>query len=294
MTHTVVAVANADNPMTPALLDDIKRQITGVDVGDVVALRDGVAYDIGVRGAFDVSPLREFANARGVDVALVPSDNRKKKILVSDMDATALNMETLDYMAQLLGIGEKTRDITDRAMAGEIDFIESLTERIGVMAGMDAGVMDTLLDNLDYTVGAKVAVQTLVRDGADCALVSGGFTFTTAVVARELGFQQHHANNLDVADGVFTGTLSGDLISPDTKAEILQAMMQKHGVGVGDTATIGDGANDIPMLKMAGMGVAFYGKPLVRQATDVQINVTDYSTLLYYMGYAWDMFFWGE
>lgn len=288
---TVVAHAKTGK-ITPALLDIINTHAdqAGVAIGDTVCLRHGIAYDITLDGGFDIAPIRDLCNQQRVDVALLPTHNRRKKILLSDMDSTVLQMETLDYMCDLLGIGEQVAEITERGMRGEIDFTQSLTERVALMTGMSTHVVDEMLCHLNYTEGAKTTIQTLVKNGVDCALVSGGFTFTTQVVARELGFQNHHANVLGVVGNTFTGTLVGDIAGPATKGLILKSMVQNHGMTTDDVCAIGDGANDIPIIQMAGLGVAFYGKPKVQQATPVHINVTDYSTLLYYMGYHRDEF----
>ena len=299
VSHILTMVINPENgKITQQSLDVVYKTMAdkGMSVGDTKTLCDGIAYDIATGDinadtiTTDMDYIRQIANQHHVDVAIFPVGNRRKKILVSDMDSTVLQMETLDYMCGLLGIGDAVEAITERSMRGEIDFAESLTERVGLITGMSTHVMDELLDNLDYTAGAKTTIATLVRDGVQCALVSGGFTFTTAVVAEQTGFQHHYANTLGIDGDTFTGKLVGELSGPATKGEVLQSLMDTYQVDISDTCAIGDGANDIPMLKMANMGVAFYGKPVVRQATDIQINVTDYSTLLYYMGYHRDEF----
>ena len=294
MTHILTIVMDSNKgKITPQSLDIIYKAMASqnMSVGDTKTLRDGVAYDIATDTVdTDIESIRQIANQHHMDIAMQPAHNRRKKILVSDMDSTVLQMETLDYMCGLLGIGDKVEAITMRSMRGEIDFIQSLTQRVGLMAGMSTHVMGTLLDNLDYSAGAKTTIATLVRDGVQCALVSGGFTFTTAVVAEQSGFQHYFANTLGVDGDTFTGKLVGDLSGPETKGEVLQSLMDTYNVDIANTCAIGDGANDIPMLQMADMGVAFFGKPKVRDATDIQINVTDYSTLLYYMGYHRDEF----
>ena len=293
MTHILTAVTNPDKEkITEQTLDALRSHIENVggNIGDVKCLRNGIAYDIAIETPVDITNIRDTFNKQHLDIAQFQDKNRRKKILISDMDATVLQMETLDYMCHLLGIGEQVEEITNRGMRGEIDFEQSLTERVALMTGMSTHVMDELLNNLDYTAGVKTTIATLVRDNVQCALVSGGFTFTTAVVADEMGFQHHHANTLGVHGDTFTGTLIGQLSGPTTKGEILQSMMQKYSVSASETCAIGDGANDIPMIEMADMGIAFYGKPKVRQASDIQINVTDYDTILYYMGYHVDEF----
>ena len=299
MSHILTIVMDSNKgKITQHSLDVVYKAMAskGMAVGDTKTLCEGVAYDITTGDinahtiTTDMDHIRHVANQHHVDAALLPAHNRRKKILVSDMDSTVLQMETLDYMCGLLGIGDKVEAITERSMRGELDFASSLTERVGLMTGLSAHVMDELLDNLDYSTGAKTTIATLVRDGVQCALVSGGFTFTTAVVAEQSGFQHHYANTLGVDGDTFTGKLVGELSGPETKGEVLQSLMDTYNVVISDTCAIGDGANDIPMLQMADMGVAFFGKPKVRQATDVQINVTDYNTLLYYMGYHRDEF----
>ncbi|MEQ8442780.1 MAG: phosphoserine phosphatase SerB [Alphaproteobacteria bacterium] len=224
----------------------------------------------------------------GVDVAVQPADGRRKKVLVADMDSTMIRNETLDTLAAHLGFGDQVAEITARSMAGELDFLESLRERVALLKGYPAeSSMAVVMDAIVHTPGAERAVKTMVRNGALCALVSGGFTFTTSVVHAQLGFQEHHANTLEIGDdGNFTGRLTGDQVGPSTKLDIMKALCARQGVDLDMAAGVGDGANDIPMLRAAGLGVGYYPKPIVRGAAAFRIEHTDMTTLAYFQGYS--------
>jgi phosphoserine phosphatase len=249
------------------------------------------ALEIAVEGADREGLSQALEAAAGLtetDIAVQAPEGRRKKVLVADMDSTMIQIETLDTMAAHLGFGEQVAEITARSMAGELDFLESLRERVLLLEGYAAEpAMAFVNDAVRHTPGAERAVRAMVRNGALCALVSGGFTFTTAVVHEELGFQEHKANTLEIGDdGNFTGRLTGDQVGPSTKLEIMNALCARQDVGLDLAAGIGDGANDIPMLEAAGLGIGFHPKPIVRQKAAFRIEHTDMATLAYFQGYS--------
>lgn len=205
-----------------------------------------------------------------------------------------IEIETLDTLAADLGLGEAIAEITKRSMNGELDFAEALRERVAMLAGFPAEhAIRTVMEKVTYTPGGKVAVATMRANGAYCALVSGGFTFTTETVHAELGFHEHRANVLEISAGNLTGTVLEPIVARDTKLTTVLELCEKKGVGLEDACTVGDGANDLDMLRATGLGVAYYGKPIVRQEATFRIDHTDLSTLLFYQGYSRDEFVGG-
>ncbi|MAO92307.1 MAG: phosphoserine phosphatase SerB [Rhodospirillales bacterium] len=239
-----------------------------------------------------IAALEDAPGLDGIDRAVQAPEGRRKQVLVSDMDSTMIQNETLDTLATALGFGDAVMAITARSMAGELDFVESLRARVALLKGYQATEsMAVVMDQILHTNGAERAVKTMVANGALCALVSGGFTFTTEVVHAQLGFQEHAANTLEIGDdGCFTGNLTGKIVGRATKLEILDEMCIRQAVPRSGAAAVGDGANDLDMLTAAGLGIGFFPKPIVREQTRVRIEHTDMTALLFYQGYSEDEF----
>ena len=197
-----------------------------------------------------------------------------------------IDMESLDVLADELGIGAAVREITERSMEGTLNFEQSLRARVKLLTGMPAAALDKVNGQIPYISGAKTLLQTMKKQGAYTALISGGFTITAEVVAKELGFDEHHANPLPIKEGKILGSLESTLIDPATKASLLADLCRKQDISLIDALAVGDGANDIPMLQGAGLGVAYYGKPIVTESTAYHINHSDLTTLLYFQGYS--------
>lgn len=281
------------NPISKSLIDatrDVIADAGGAPAIEAVVLAADWAVEITAEGSDPSSLRRAMDEAKDLDrfdkAVRVGADGRKK-VLVADMDSTMIQIETLDTMASELGFGPQVAEITARSMNGELDFIESLTERVQLLEGFDArGAMDAVMAQVVHSAGAERAVKTMVAHGCRCALVSGGFTFTTEIVHAALGFQRHAANTLEIgADGRFTGRLTGALVGRATKLEILDELCAEMGVGRDQAAAIGDGANDLDMLTAAGLGVGFFPKPIVREQAGAVIENTDMTTLLFFQGY---------
>ena len=234
----------------------------------------------------DISVLRAAADNAGIDVNIVAHAHRRKHLLIADMDSTIITSESLDDLARLAGLGNEIANITAQSMAGKIDFEEAIDARVAMLAGKPAYLFDQLLDEMTLTTGAIPLVKTMRANGAFCYLVSGGFDFATTHIAELCGFHDDHANHMNISAGMIEGTVRKPILDRDAKAEYLAHYCTKHNLSMADTTTIGDGANDLAMLKAAGFGVAFNGKSLLRKHITLQLNHTDLTGLLYLQGYS--------
>lgn len=219
------------------------------------------------------------------DIAIQKNENRRKKLLVADMDSTMIQLETLDYLAEILGFGEEVNEITARSMRGELDFAESLRTRVGLLKGQSTTAMSKVLEDIPYTDGAEIAVKTMVAHGCYAALVSGGFTFTTDIVGPKLGFNEARANIFEIEDNTLTGNVIEPILARDSKQHTMEELCEKLGITAEFACCIGDGANDLDMIQAAGMGVGFHGKPIVQEKAAFNIRFGDMTTLLYFQGY---------
>lgn len=259
-----------------------------VRVGEPDWLAPGEAADIGFdadRPDRVLAALRAALEGQAVDVNAGPTDGRRKRLLIADMDSTIIVGESLDELAEHAGIRDRIAAITARAMRGELDFEGALRERVGMLKGLPATTIDTVIDGLQLTPGADVLVATMKAAGAYCALVSGGFTPMTGAIRQRVGFDEDRANTLTVADGALTGTVGEPILGRDAKLATLKELCAARGLPLASAATVGDGANDLAMLEAAGMGVAFRAKPAVRDAAGFRIEHADLRGLLYLQGF---------
>ena len=240
----------------------------------------------------DHRPLRAQIAAvlapRPIDVNIVPDDiaHRRKKLLVADMESTIIEQECLDELADYVGLRPMIADITERAMRGELDFETAIKERVGLLKGLDARVLDQIyVQRVTVMPGAQTLVATMHANGAYCALVSGGFRFFTQKVAARLGFDIDQANRLDLADGRIAGTVGEPILGREAKLAALERLAGEQGLDPADTLAVGDGANDLGMIGAAGLGVAFRAKPVVAAAAAASITHGDLTALLYLQGY---------
>ena len=231
--------------------------------------------------------LRRRAADKQLDVNIVPTDRRRKQILMADMDSTIITSESLDDLAALAGLADAdaVTAITKRAMAGEIDLESALFARVSMLAGKSSRLFDQLIATTIPTSGAIELVHTMRTNGAKCYLVSGGFDVITGPVAALCGFHDHRANHMHVRDNKILGTVQKPILDRKAKATYLKHYCKQNGIDPIDAATIGDGANDLAMLQAAGMGVAFEGKPLLLSKVTIQLNHTDLRGLLYLQDY---------
>jgi len=223
----------------------------------------------------------------GIDLVIQPAENRRKKMLLADMDSTMIQQECIDELAAEAGVGAHVADITARAMNGELDFEEALIERVGLLKGLPLEIVDAVLDQrITYMPGGYELVNTMKAQGGYAALVSGGFTAFTAHVAETIGFDEHRANTLMVESGQLTGDVGRPILGRAAKVLALESITAELEISEADVMAVGDGANDLGMLGRAGSGVALHAKPSVQEECDIRINHGDLTALLYLQGYS--------
>ena len=239
----------------------------------------------------DFESARKLCYGLPIDVNAVPAANRKKRILLADMDSTMIHQECIDELGVVAGVGDQIKHITARAMKGEIDFEGALKERVALLKGMDEFVIaKVLLERITLMEGGIALLNTMIASGAYTALVSGGFTAFTSHVAAALNFHENRANTLIISDKKLTGEVAMPILGKEAKVESLNRICAERGLNPADVLAVGDGANDIPMLQAAGMGVALHAKPKVQEQARYVINHGDLTALLYLQGFRKDQF----
>jgi phosphoserine phosphatase len=228
----------------------------------------------------------------GVDVIVQGEAGRRKRLLVADMDSTMISVECIDELADYVGLRAEVAAVTERAMAGELVFEEALVERVALLKGMDEEVLARChAERVRLTPGARTLVWTMKREGAFTILVSGGFTAFADRVARQIGFDRAVSNSLDMSEGKLSGTVSPPIVGAEGKRQALEDALAELGLDASSALAVGDGANDIPMIRAAGLGIAYHAKPAAAGAADAVIRHNDLTALLYAQGYArgeWD------
>ncbi|MCH2067013.1 phosphoserine phosphatase SerB [Shimia sp.] len=271
--------------LDPALVDNLRNAWGG---GDAVWLAPDEAAEFSLPAMPD-NRWDVWADLQkmGVDLVVLPTEGRRKKMLLADMDSTMIEQECIDELADEAGVGERVKDITARAMNGELDFEGALTERVGLLKDLDEAVIGKVLaERITFMPGGKALLATMKAQGAYAALVSGGFTAFTAKVADELGFDENRANTLLAEEGKLTGDVGRPILGREAKVQALKEITERLGLAHDDVMAVGDGANDLGMLGLAGAGVALHAKPSVAAECDIRINHGDLTALLYIQGYA--------
>jgi len=288
-----IALTLVVNPEFNNSLDQIEtKAIRALSISghDHTNLSDKKACDI----LFDYPSLEEAKEkltaslnaVEGLDWALQLDENRRKKLLLADMDSTMITAECIDELADFVGLKEKVSAITEAAMRGELDFEGALTERVSLLKGLTQDQLAACYtDRITLMPGAKTLVHTMKSNGAYTALVSGGFTYFTTKVAGSIGFDMNHANVLDIQNGALTGLVVPPICGAQTKLETLRALAAEHNLNTNDILAVGDGANDIPMIEAAGLGVAYHAKPRTQAAARAAVRYGDLTSLLYFQGY---------
>jgi len=271
-------------------VDMVRRALAGVaaEVGDPDWLAPGEACDIPFDGdaARALRAARHSLGDRPIDVNVVPTEFRRKKLLIADMDSTMIRQECIDELAAEVGLRDEVAAITERAMRGDIAFAPALRERVALLKGLAGEVVARVLaERIEIMPGARVLVATMRAAGAHTALVSGGFTVFVEPVAKEIGFHETRANLLLSEAGVFTGTVVEPVLGSEAKVTALDEFAARLGLTPEETLAVGDGANDVGMIARAGLGVAFHAKPALRAMADATIDHADLRGLLYLQGY---------
>ena len=228
----------------------------------------------------------------GIDIAVQKENlyRRAKRLVVLDMDSTLIQIEVIDELARIAGVGEQVAAITERAMNGELDFQQALRERVSLLQGLPAEALEQVYRELPFTPGAKNLIRILRQLGFRTAVISGGFDFFTNRLKEELGLDYAYANALQIVDGQVTGQVDGAIVDGQRKADLLAEIAEREGITLSQVIAIGDGANDLPMLGRAGLGIAFNAKARVREQADYHINQGNLDSILHLLGIAeWEM-----
>ena len=283
MKNTLVLLSNPARPTLDSGIVQAAVEILragGAMVGPPDWLAPDVACDIPFEG-----PALPSLGMTGIDAVFVAREGRRKKLLVADMESTMIQNEMLDELADFLGLREKISAITARAMNGEIDFAGALKERVGLLKGLPLAKLDEAATRIRYMPGGATLVATMKQHGAYCALVSGGFTHFTKLVAATLGFDFDSANVLTRDGKALAGTVEMPILGKEAKLATLRHLGASRSLATADAVAVGDGANDLPMLEEAGLGVAFHAKPAVAAQVGARLDHCDLTGLLYLQGY---------
>lgn len=281
------------NPARPVL-----ERVTVESLRNAWGGGDAIWLDPGVAAEFPISDVPanlwevwEGMQGLGVDLVVQKAEGRKKRLLIADMDSTMIQQECIDELADEAGVGAHVAGITARAMNGELDFEDALRERVGLLAGLpEAVIAGVIRDRITLMPGGPVLLATMKANGAYAALVSGGFTAFTAQIAGVLGFDENRANTLLVEGGRLTGRVADPILGKAAKVQALEEISARLGISPEQAIAVGDGANDLGMLGLAGAGVALHAKPSVQAQCDIRINHGDLTALLFIQGYAREEF----
>ena len=273
-------------------IDGINRLSGRIPLGELPAFSKA-CVEFSVRGPLSDSPafrrdLLEVAAALDVDLAF-QQDNmyrRNRRLVAFDMDSTLIEAEVIDELAARAGVGDQVSAITERAMRGEIDFSESFRERVALLEGLEESALAEIASELKITEGAEHLISTLRTLGYKTAILSGGFTYFAHFLQQRLGMDYVHANELDIRDGRVTGRVTGTIVDGERKAQLLRQLADAEGIDLQQVIAVGDGANDLPMLSTAGLGIAFRAKPLVKQSAEQSISALGLDAILYLLGFS--------
>ena len=288
MAFVATLIANPSNPVLAPSLGESAAQ--AVQASGLYWLADGIACDLALPDACDPveaeATLRAHLSGHPVDIAVQVAETRRKKFLIADMDSTMIGQECIDELAAEVGLKDKVSDITARAMNGEIAFEPALRERVALLKGLAATVVDEVIaKRITLTPGGMELIATMKAKGYYTALVSGGFTVFTSRIGQRLGFHEDRANILLEQDGKLTGEVAEPILGKQAKVDALLDIASRLGITPDDTIAVGDGANDLGMIQLAGSGVALHAKPVVSAQAKIRLDHADLTGLLYLQGY---------
>jgi phosphoserine phosphatase len=290
MSSVLVATLIADpstEPLSEATVDRAAQALNGIERRRW--LEEGVAADLVFTGDLKAkrAALESALSGDPIDVIVQPLAHRRKRLLVADMDSTLIGQECVDELAARVGVGERVAAITERAMRGEVAFAPALRERVALLQGLpETVIQDVLKDRITLSRGARTLVRTMRANGAYVAIVSGGFRQFTGAIRERLGADEDRANVLMIEGGRLTGQVMEPILGQDAKLHALKEIAAAMGLAPDDTLAVGDGANDLPMLQAAGLGIAYRAKPKVAAGADARVERSDLSALLYAQGFA--------
>ena len=272
-------------------IDQISRLSGRLSLDTPEARRRGASVQLSLSGEVKDIPAMHgkflhISQEMDIDVA-VQEDNlyrRSRRLVCFDMDSTLIQAEVIDELAKVAGVGEQVAEITESAMRGEIDFSESFRRRMALLEGMDESVLQDIAENLPITDGAERLISHLKHFGYKVAILSGGFTYFANYLKEKLGIDYVHANQLDFKNGKLTGKVKGDIIDGNMKAKLLTQLAKQEGISTEQVIAVGDGANDLPMLSIAGLGIAFHAKPIVKEKAQHSIATLGLDAILYLLG----------
>lgn len=292
LTARHIALVSAEIARQQLNIDAIQRLTGRVPLSDNEEPRSKSCVEFSVRGnPVNVNDMRrrflQISQSEEFDISL-QEDNvfrRCRRLICFDMDSTLIETEVIDELADRAGVGAQVRAITESAMRGEIDFSESFRRRVALLEGLDECIMRDIAENLPITEGVERMMQVLKRTGYKTAILSGGFTYFGNYLKQKFGFDYIYANELEIVDGHLTGRHVGDIVDGKRKAELLRIIAQVENIDIAQTIAVGDGANDLPMLATAGLGIAFHAKPKVKQTARQSISTIGLDGVLYFLGF---------
>ncbi|MDE6535032.1 MAG: phosphoserine phosphatase SerB [Muribaculaceae bacterium] len=293
LTADHIAILTAEVARQGLNIENIKRLTGRISLKQDAGPKSKTCIEMAVRGnpsdRSDISRrFLEIASAHNVDISFQEDSvfRRTRRLICFDMDSTLIETEVIDELAIRAGVGDKVKEITERAMRGEIDFTESFTERVALLKGLDVSVMQDIAEKLPFTEGLERMMTVLKRAGYKTAILSGGFTYFGNYLKQKFGFDYVYANELEVGpDGKLTGRYLGDVVDGRRKAELLRLLAQVENVNIAQTIAVGDGANDLPMLATAGLGIAFHAKPKVKATAEQSLSTIGLDGVLYFLGF---------
>ncbi len=282
--HAISLIA-APGHLDPALVTSLQTAF-GAGSAQWLAPDEAAEFPVETRPS-NFDDVRADVAGMGVDLNIVPADNRRKRLLIADMDSTMIGQECIDELAAEAGVGDRVADITARAMNGELNFEAAIDERVGLLKGLPIAVIQTVLETrITLAPGGKSLLNTMKANGAYTALVSGGFVQFTSAIATRLGFDENRANTLLTDGDHLSGLVQRPILGQEAKVDALNEITTRLKITPADAISVGDGANDLAMIHAAGMGVALHAKPSVAAAAPIKVNHGDLTALLYLQGYA--------